>query len=177
MATADDGVYWIEVEGASEAELRRGLTAARAVLDEEGTPIRSAASICRSPSSRPRRFNLAPQGVSLGAATEGFGSLARTGTPGSNMAMRPQRPSDFRNWMSAGVSARARHVGFAPLAVAPTSRGAFRKWTFGDGRPLCPRPPQAEVAPKSMLLKAVLPAPPCPPSVAGVMCGNRQLLG
>jgi hypothetical protein len=36
MAVALDGLYWIEVEGASEAELRRGMAAARAVLDNEG---------------------------------------------------------------------------------------------------------------------------------------------
>lgn len=46
MATADDGLFWIEVEGASKAELRRGIAAARAVLD--GTGIADAGPLFRA---------------------------------------------------------------------------------------------------------------------------------
>ena len=36
MATASDDIYWIVIEGASEAELRRGMAAARESLDADG---------------------------------------------------------------------------------------------------------------------------------------------
>jgi hypothetical protein len=36
MATASDDTYWIRIDRASEAELRRGMAAARASLDADG---------------------------------------------------------------------------------------------------------------------------------------------